>query len=207
MGIRSLSTSSISTGTKRSKVWDQSAVVLTGAYESIATVTGNGSANTLTISSIPQTYKHLQIRAVVKDNRSASDGDTFQFQLNGDTSATSPFNYSRHGIRATDSGITVYNVVQTSGENISMGVAPSSNANASLVSGTIVDVLDYTNTNKYKTFKTITGFDANGATTSYLDFVSGVWNNTSAITSITFVNNGSSAFTSTTKFALYGIKG
>jgi len=32
------------------------------SYESIASATGTGSSNTITLSSIPSTYKHLQLR-------------------------------------------------------------------------------------------------------------------------------------------------
>ena len=175
------------------------------SYESIATVTGNGSASTLTISSIPSTYKHLQIRITARDTR-PSPNDTMQLYFNSDTAPTSPSNYSRHSIRGTGSGSgSSYNVVQGAGENIGIMVGAADSTLASVMGGAVLDILDYANTNKFKTARSLGGFDANGS--GFIDLLGSVWTSTSAINSITFVNNGSSAFTSLTQFALYGIKG
>ena len=42
--------------------------VTPSSFESIATVSGTGSSGTITFSSIPATYKHLQIRYIGKTN-------------------------------------------------------------------------------------------------------------------------------------------
>jgi hypothetical protein len=49
-------------------------VVAGGAYESIATVTATGTESTITFSSIPSTYQHLQIRALSRDTFTAING-------------------------------------------------------------------------------------------------------------------------------------
>jgi hypothetical protein len=64
--------------------------------------------------------------------------------------------------------------------------------------------LDYTNTNKNKVYRTLGGFDANGSGEQGL--FSGLWMSTSAITSIDLITN-SGSWTSSSSFALYGIKG
>jgi hypothetical protein len=61
-------------------------------FESIATTTvGAGGATTITFSSIPATYQHLQIRVLARTNRSAGV-DIMSMRMNGDTGN----NYSDH---------------------------------------------------------------------------------------------------------------
>ena len=76
--------------------------------------------------------------------------------------------------------------------------------NAANIFGTgIIDILDYADTSKYKTVRTLFGYDANGS--GYIAFSSNLWQSTSAITSITMTPvNGIAEYSS---FALYGIKG
>ena len=68
----------------------------------------------------------------------------------------------------------------------------------------VIDILDYANTNKYKTLRVLTGIDVNGSG-GYVQLSSGLWQSSSAITSITLTN--STNYTTATQFALYGIKG
>jgi hypothetical protein len=64
--------------------------------------------------------------------------------------------------------------------------------------------LDYTNTNKNKTARSLWGYDANGS--GYVGLYSGLWRNTSAINRIDYVP-ASGTFPQYSSFALYGIKG
>jgi len=69
MGVRSLSAASISTGIKRSKFWDQSAVI-TGTYESISTVyLSSANAATVDFTNIPNTFMHLELRYSAASDR------------------------------------------------------------------------------------------------------------------------------------------
>ena len=164
-----------------------------GAYDSIATVTvGAGGASSITFSSIPSTYTHLQIRVLARSGASADD---FRFQLNGDTGA----NYSRHGLYGTGSAAAANGVVSSGVGNL--GVIDNT---ASVFSVAVVDILDYTNTNKYTTVRTLNGYDANGS--GYVFLASTAWMNTAAVTSITLFPSGSS-FQQYSSFALYGIRG
>jgi hypothetical protein len=53
----------------------------TTSYESIAVSTvGSGGASSVSFTSIPGTYSHLQIRYLGRDNR-ASDSDDLMFRL------------------------------------------------------------------------------------------------------------------------------
>jgi hypothetical protein len=69
-----------------------------------------------------------------------------------------------------------------------------------------MDILDYANTNKYKTVRTLSGYDLNNATYGALRSYSGLWMNTNAITSIKFYADGVN-LAQYSQFALYGIKG
>ena len=60
------------------------------SYESIASATGTGSSGTITFSSIPGTYQHLQIR--INSRNDSTDGATTTMRFNGDTGS----NYARH---------------------------------------------------------------------------------------------------------------
>jgi hypothetical protein len=177
-----------------------------GAYDSIATTTvGSGGASSITFSSIPSTYTHLQIRALSKvDTTTNSDAYSF-IQFNSDTTYT---NYYTHYIYGTgtaagaggnqSSGYTGGAIIDT----------PYSGANqTSVFAGSVTDVLDYTNTNKYKTVRSLSGWDANGATGgSWITLLSALWLNTSAVSSIT-ITCPTKTFAQYSQFALYGVKG
>jgi hypothetical protein len=199
MGIRSLRTASISTGVKRSKVWDQSAVYSTNSYESIATVTvGVGGSSVITFSSIPSTYKHLQLRISTRATYAPSDtGGILNFNSDSGT------NYAWHRIYGDGSVVTAGGSASSTFARIDRMTGGSSTANAFGVM--VVDILDYANTSKYKTMRSLGGYDGNGA--GWIGFNSSLWMNTSAITSITFANADSTNLVQYTQAALYGIKG
>jgi hypothetical protein len=84
------------------------------------------------------------------------------------------------------------------------------NGAASNIMGvTIMDIHDYSNTTRNKTIRTFSGNDRNGA--GITGIWSGLYINTSAISSLTFYANNSVStttyFTSNTVISLYGIKG
>ena len=67
----------------------------------------------------------------------------------------------------------------------------------------IIDILDYANTSKYKTVRIALGSDRNGS--GEVGLFSGLWQSTAAVTTIA-INCGQN-YTTTSQFALYGIKG
>ena len=171
------------------------------AFESIATVTvGAGGSTTISFSSIPSTYKHLQIRCIAKNTYTAAAGnDNLTIQFNSDTAS----NYSRHALYGTGSSALAFGLTNTTFAGA--GIEPRSNAaEANVFGGSIIDILDYADTNKYKTVRSLSGSDRNGAGDIYL--VSGNWRSTSAVTSIT-MGTDLNPFAQYSSFALYGIKG
>ena len=164
------------------------------SYESIETVyLSSGSQATITFSSIPATYTHLQLRGFSK---AASVGDV-NFRFNGDSNS----NYSRHysygnGVSATGAG---------SSTNSAEGYV-GYQASGTYFSGVIMDILDYRNTNKYKNTRTFEGTDTNNVGDGIIMFNSSCWQSTAAITSIS-LTHGAGNFSQYTHYALYGIKG
>ena len=172
---------------------------IAGDYESIATTTvGAGGTTPITFSSIPQTYKHLQIRILTRTTNTSGVNWIFPTRFNGDTGS----NYTYHGLRGDGTSAVSYaGTSQTSTLTVNSG----DDANSLLGWGVgVVDILDYANTNKHKTIRTLSGFEENGS--GMVDLISGVWMSTSAITSIS-IAAGTGNFREYSSFALYGIKG
>jgi len=168
------------------------------AYESIATFTGSGTPSSITFSSIPSTYKHLQIRYLVRVATGAGTNDQFIYaQFNGDTGS----NYSWHYLLGD--GATPAASGNASQTQMAVGAVPQGSATAGIFGVAVIDILDYASTSKNKTVKVFNGNDRNGAGDIILN--SGLWINTSPITSINIASSAS--FATNSSFALYGIKG
>jgi hypothetical protein len=75
---------------------------------------------------------------------------------------------------------------------------------ANIGSAVIMDILDYTNTNKYKVTRTLSGQELN-TSNSDIEFTSGSWKNTAAVNRIDISIN-SSTLAEYTHIALYGIR-
>ncbi len=198
MAISRFSNSTVANGfPKYQRFWDQSSVEINSSYESIATVTvGSGGTANITFSSIPQTYTHLQLRGISKETNAGFGMNNCPAYFNGDTTSS---NYSSHNINGNGS------TAGTSGSANSAGGSWYNAYGSNLgFAGIIFDILDYTNTNKFKTFRAFTGSDTNGSGGGiYLS--SNNWRNTAAITSIRLQTDVS--FAQFSSFALYGIKG
>jgi len=171
----------------------------TNSYESIATVdVGFSGSSSITFSGIPNTYKHLQVRLIGRTDR-ADVRDYYKIRFNSDSGS----NYSWHQLYGGGSTTGAQaGIVAT--EIRSFRVA-GGNDTASVFGGQIIDILDYANTNKYKTLRSLGGLDTNGA--GEISFNSGLWENTSAITSLTILPGGGTNWVQYTSAALYGIKG
>lgn len=169
------------------------------SFESIATVSvGSGGSSSIDFTSIPGTYSHLQIRGIARTNRSDANFDALLITFNSDTGS----NYSDHYLFGD--GSAAYADGTANRASIRLYYATTGNATASVFGASIVDILDYSNTNKYKTTRTLIGYDLNGSGTITLN--SGSWRSTNAITSIQIKPNSGTSFNQYSHFALYGIK-
>lgn len=170
-----------------------------GVYESImtATVTSGGTASPITFSSIPQTYSHLQLRIFSQMVNASTYSGTIQMKINsGPTSSD-----RTHQLYGNGSSAAAYS--GTTGGDIAW-IPYSGSTN---VFGTaIVDILDYTNINKNRTIRTLTGWDGNASGHGEIVLASVLFTGTTAISSITLQSSGGENFSAGTVFALYGIK-
>ena len=174
------------------------------AFQSIATFTVSGSAtNGVTFSAIPQTYTHLQLRVFARTLTASNTEAMYLYNFNNNTGATGS---STHYI--TGDGGTVYAGANLNQYSSYLGTMPAASALASTFGASITDILDYTNTNKNKTLRTLWGYDRNGAgevgLTSNLPLT---LPGTGAITTLTVSLTGGNYFAANSNMALYGIKG
>jgi hypothetical protein len=176
------------------------------SYESIATVTvGSGGAASVTFSSIPTTFKHLQIRFIGRTAR-AETISAVGMQLT--TSNTSPV--YEHALFGDGSSVysSALNAYVSDG-GILVRIA-GNNAGANVFGAGIIDIFDYASTTKNKTVKGLGGIDNNGG--GQLNLNSRLFTTTSAIDQIklnaifTGGSTGTTTFNEHSQFALYGIK-
>lgn len=170
------------------------------SYESIATTTvGSGGASSITFSSIPATYTHLQLRVFAR----STDTGSSNIELDGKFNSDAGSSYTNHNIYATGSGTPAAfgaaNQTYLQFQRIS-----GSGASAGVFGTIILDILDYANTNKFKTVRQLGGTDNNGSGT--VAFTSNMYMNTNAINNIQLYPNTGN-FAQYSQVALYGIKG
>jgi hypothetical protein len=168
-----------------------------GAFEQIETQILGTNTSSVTFSSIPSTYKHLQLRITARAT-STGNATALFLRFNG-VSGTS---YSTH---------TMYG---TGGSILSEGFAsldafyrmpiPDDGLAASVFGSLIVDVLDYSLTTKNKTIRTLSGYTVSGV--NNVSLVSGAFYSTNAVSSLSLTPQAGQLKTGS-RFSLYGIKG
>lgn len=189
MAIRSLKTNTFS----RSALAGNP-LIMPGSYESIASTTLSTTSSTVTFSSIPSTYSHLQIRMSARSSFSFGSMFDSYIAFNGDNTYSG---YKDHILYGNASSVTAVNA---SSYNLSY-TTPGANQTASVYNGVIIDVLDYANTNKNTVARFLGGADLNGS--GNIVFGSVLWPNTAAVNQITLSCDGS--FVADSTFALYGV--
>ena len=168
-----------------------------GDFESIATATPSGTTS-FVWSNIPQTYQHLQIRYIARDaNAALLSGQLLRV---GNGSADSGANYVYHRLRGDGASATS---TATTGSTYGDIIWLANNAGSSRFGAGVIDILDYRDTNKFKTFRNLMGTENNGDGSIW--FGSSLWRSTSAINYIEISTTAN--FISGSHFALYGIKG
>ena len=172
---------------------------IAGDYESIATVTvGSGGQATVEFTGIASTYKHLQIRYMSR-SATATTTDVLSWRFNSDSGS----NYSRHFLFGD--GASVSSGAATSDTRMTTDGTTGATATSGIFGVGVVDILDYADTDKYKTLRALSVDDRNGAGLVVMN--SGNWRSTSAVSTITIITNSTANFAQHSQFALYGIKG
>ena len=166
------------------------------------TLVGSGGVSSVTFSNIPNTYKHLQIRCLSQNNRGTYGTSTYLLRINSDSGT----NYYNHILSGSGASVSASAYSDTAiNPNDQCGTSTSGFFGVS-----VIDILDYTNTNKNKVFRILGGIDINGTVAGSPGFVSinsALWNNTASITTLTFTPAHGTLWTQNSRFSLYGIKG
>jgi hypothetical protein len=173
------------------------------SYESIASANGTGASGIVTFSSIPATYKHLQLRCLLKDVYTSGLIDSIYLRFNGTTGSL----YSFHDLNGDGTTAARGGQASTNEIEIKSTIIDSNASFANIMGVAVIDIIDYASTTKNKTLRSFSGIDANTASTSFkIELCSGLWRSTAAINEIT-IHTNIDRFTTTSVFALYGIKG
>lgn len=160
----------------------------TPKYTALATLTLTGTDSSITFGSIPSGYRDLLL--VVAGTTNESRGTETGLRLNSDSSS----NYAQ--VKMAGSGSSAYsNAGSGTYATVAIHVAPN-------LFQTIIQVMDYSATDKHKTILARSGNPSSDGTMA----VANRWGNTAAVTSLTLVNYWGEAFKSGTTFDLYGVK-
>lgn len=169
----------------------------TGAmFPIFATTVGVSGTASVTFSNIPQTYSHLQLRYSAKNNRNSDYNGWGSLKVNGSYGARF------QALLGDASGYLSYSGVPDNGTGYQLCMPGDV---AGLFGVGILDFINYTDTNKVKVIKALSGVNNNGS--GAISFSSFLQNSTSAITSISIFAVDNTTILQNSSFALYGIKG
>jgi hypothetical protein len=168
-----------------------------GDYELLESRFLASNTSSVTFSSLgtyASTYKHLQIRATLRD---AGANTSWGFRFNSDSTSS----YARHGLEGNGS-----NVVSSAGTSESggyMGGGANSGSGANIFTALIIDILDPFSTTKNKTVRTLNG----NALPNGIFLVSSLWAKTDSATSFQIYSRFGTNIAANSRLSLYGIKG
>lgn len=199
MAVTKLSNSGIKTGVLK---YD-SMLAGNAAYDPAATwliqrINGTGSAGTITFSSIPSTYTSLQVRWMARSANNGGANETLYLRMNSSSTGYAWHYLYGYGTSASAGGAATQ-------AQIYVDEFPGSTVTANIMGAGIIDIHNYASTTQNKTIRTFAGDDRNGS--GHAALYSGLWANTSAVTSLTLYTASGQAFSTSTTFALYGMKG
>lgn len=168
------------------------------AMQLISSTTLTTTSSTIDFSSIPSTFKHLQIRI---SSRSTDTNSPFYLTLNGDTGIT----YSRQIMDSTGSTTIAHTSASGNQTSFYAGFQAPSSAPANAFSSAVITLTDYKNTNTLTTMRSTYGLATSGGQYK-IGMSGGVWNSLSAVNRVTF-SGQVGGFAIGTTISLYGILG
>jgi hypothetical protein len=179
----------------------------TGSMFAIASTTVGTAVSNVTFTNIPSTYTHLEIRWSAQSSRGTYSIDDLKIQVGNSTIDTGN-NYSWHQMIGTGTNPVTANNTTNTDYSQNQGIVGTTVGNTFGVG--VTTILDYANTSKYKSGRTIGINDTNGQTSGFNGWIvlsSFNWRNTSAINTIRLSPSSGPNWTTGTRFSLYGIKG
>jgi len=160
----------------------------TNTYTALATITLTGTDSEIVFTSIPNSFRDL---ILVVGNMTSTAANTFYLQANGDTAS----NYS--WVTAWGTGSVTGSATLTNNGAL---IGAYTGLSTSTGQTTIVQLMDYSATDKHKT---ILARHNNSA--GEVSMTASRWANTAAITSIALKILPSGSFNSGSTFSLYGV--
>ena len=169
-----------------------------GAFDLLETTLVSTNTASVTFSNLNtySDYKHLQIRTALKTNAGTTGIEDLRLTFNSDSGS----NYAWHRIRGD--GSTVASTAGTSTAFINIENSATRNNETNIYAGTVLDILDFSNSSNNTTTRSLQGVSAS---VGRILLASGLWNNTAAVTSITFTPAAGSLVAGS-RFSLYGVK-
>lgn len=161
------------------------------AWTQISAITLSQGYATITFSSIPSTYGTLLL---VMSNVCQINGRELGIRFNGDTGTN--YRYAR----LIAEGSSTFTAGTGSGTYGRIGDSNTS------FSGNFVTIPNYTNTGLYKVAMTEGTANDNSSTNNRAATYITYWDSTSAITSLSVVNEAGASFDTNSVFSLYGLK-
>ena len=179
--------------------------LVTNSFESIATATANGGSSSVSFTSIPATYTHLQIRAISKNTFTSADGaDNVEIVFNSTTGI-----YSRHYMYVSDNLSEAYQQINLTRLNISNAMPRTTSWFTNKTAAWIMDIYDYTSTTKVKNCLIMSSLvtNANSQNDQSNVQVTGAYQSTIAAITQIDIRTALGNIAADCTFALYGIKG
>jgi len=182
MSVKSLSSSSLTNNVfyRSLLAGSDPFIPFTAADDLLAEVTLTSSASSVSFTGLGaySDYKHLQLRMVTRFDTSSNDMNYLTF--NGDNGS----NYSTHRLEASLSTSTVNSASHVSEAYIRIAETDKSSNASGAFGAAVIDILDFSDTNKNTTVRLLSGHTGAGNTTDGVALRSGLWDSTAAVTSI-----------------------
>jgi hypothetical protein len=168
------------------------------AYDLLETTTLASTASSITFSGLGaySDYAHLQLRMVLKSSASRTTTGIF-LRLNGSTTN----DYAVHSLYAQSS--TMYSTAAVNTPNINLGVMPAATATPTdAYAAVVTDILDFSNTNKKTTTRSLSGFNAS---VDQIRLTSSLYLSNDAITQVSLIADDPDLAIGC-RFSIYGVK-
>jgi len=172
-----------------------------GAYDLLETQVLTSSAASVTFTGLGSysDYKHLQIRAVARGDAGINATFNTTLRFNSDTGSNYAYHYL--GVESLSSPFSSNGSSTTS--ILLNDWLPLGSTTANVFGAILVDILDFSNTNKYKTIRRFSGVA--GITQPDLMFGSGLWQSNVAISSFVLQPSAGN-FVTGSRFSLMGVR-
>ncbi len=175
--------------------------------EAISTTYLEADAASVTFSSIPATYEHLQLRCNLKSNRTnSSDPVRVCLGDSSDSPVDTGSGYYSHYLSGNGSNAGA-GVFGSTSLRIGRVAGSKTDENAANYGTTVIDIFDYANANKNTTVLGIGGLaGVSSATGTVVVLASGIWETASVVTAVRVEAADGSGWIRGTEVTLYGLK-